>query len=230
MPLVLLVEDNADLAFGVSRSLESAGYEVVVASDGADAVAVARGRKPDLVVLDLMLPRLSGFEALKQIRAAGTTVPVIILTARGEETDKLHGFRLGADDYVTKPFSVSELLARVAVHLRRAGESATRTGASGDVYRFGDVVVSREARSVERGGVPVALKPRELDLLLKFLERPRFVFGRVRLLEEVWGYQADVQTRTVDLHVGVLRRKLEADPSDPKHFITVWKTGYRFDP
>jgi DNA-binding response OmpR family regulator len=226
MPLILLVEDNADLAFGVSRSLEAAGHDVVVVGDGAAAVTTALDRKPDLIVLDLMLPRLSGFDALREIRNAGANMPVILLTARAEETDKLHGFRLGADDYVTKPFSISELLARVAVHLRRSADATVAPSAQ---LRFADVVVSPEARSVTRAGVPVALKPRELDLLLKFLERPGFVFSRVRLLNEVWGYQADVQTRTVDLHVGELRRKLD-EPADPKHFITVWKTGYRFDP
>jgi DNA-binding response OmpR family regulator len=226
MPLLLVVEDNEDLAFGISRSLEGEGYDVEVASNGVVAVEKALSVKPDLIVLDLMLPEMSGFDALKKIRGAGATCPVIILTARGEETDKLHGFRLGADDYVTKPFSVSELLARVAVHLRRADRGDPEKSTA---LRFGDVVVSPAGRSVTRGGEPVALKPREFDLLLKFLERPGVVFSRVRLLNDVWGYQADVQTRTVDLHVAELRRKLETDPARPKHFVTVWKAGYRFD-
>jgi DNA-binding response OmpR family regulator len=226
MPLLLVVEDNEDLAFGISRSLEGEGYDVEVASNGVVAVDKALSLKPDLIVLDLMLPEMSGFDALKKIRGAGTTSPVIILTARCEETDKLHGFRLGADDYVTKPFSVSELLARVAVHLRRTDRDDPEKSTA---LRFGDVVVSPAGRSVTRGGEPVALKPREFDLLLKFLERPGVVFSRVRLLNDVWGYQADVQTRTVDLHVAELRRKLETDPARPKHFVTVWKAGYRFD-
>jgi len=226
MSLVLVVEDNDDLAFGISRSLEGEGYDVEVAANGVVAVEKALSLKPDLIVLDLMLPEMSGFDALRKIRGAGAKCPVIILTARGEETDKLHGFRLGADDYVTKPFSVSELLARVAVHLRRTEARAPEGSAP---LRFGDVTVSPAGRSVTRGGKPVPLKPREFDLLLKFLERPGFVFSRVRLLNDVWGYQADVQTRTVDLHVAELRRKLEADPQHPKHFVTVWKAGYRFD-
>jgi len=231
MALLLVVEDNEDLAFGISRSLENAGHVVEVAADGVIAIEKARVLKPDLIVLDLMLPGASGFDVLKNVRASGVKTPVIILTARGEETDKLHGFRLGADDYVTKPFSVSELLARVAVHLRRAGDAAGRGDSeSANEIRFGDVIVSPAARTVARGQERIALKPREFDLLLKFLERPGFVFTRIRLLNEVWGYQADVQTRTVDLHVGELRRKLESDPANPRHFVTVWKTGYRFDP
>ena len=227
MALLLLVEDNEDLAFGISRSLESEGHTVEVVGDGRSAVERAVALKPDLIVLDLMLPGLSGFDVLQRVRAGGVDAPVIILTARGEETDKLHGFRLGADDYVTKPFSVSELLARVSVHLRRtSGDGSTEAS----TYSFGDVVVSTESRTVTRSGERVALKPREFDLLVKFLERPGVVFTRVRLLDEVWGYQADVQTRTVDLHVGELRRKLEGDAANPRHFVTVWKTGYRFDP
>jgi DNA-binding response OmpR family regulator len=225
---ILLVEDNEDLAFGLSRSLEGEGHEVVVAGDGAIAVERAVALKPALMILDLMLPSLSGYEVLKAVRAAGLTMPVLILSARGEEMDKLHGFRLGADDYVTKPFRVSEVLARVAVHLRRSTAPGQRDGDS--VYRFGNVEVRPTARTVTRGGESVALKPREYDLLLKFLEKPGVVLSRVRLLREVWTHQADVLTRTVDMHVAELRRKLEADPSSPRHFVTVWKSGYRFDP
>ena len=227
MPLILVVEDNEDLAFGLVRSLEAGGYEVASVADGVTAVRVAIDRRPDLVVLDLMLPGMDGYHALESIRRAGLSMPVLFLTARGEETDKLHGFRLGADDWITKPFSVSELLARVAVHLRRAD---TRGAADTVVHRFGDVEVRPAARTVTKGGTPVALKPRELDLLLKLLERPGIVFTRVRLLNEVWETAADVMTRTVDIHIGELRRKLEDDPRQPRHFVTVWKTGYRFDP
>ena len=227
MSLLLLVEDNEDLAFGISRSLENEGHTVETAADGITAVAKASSLRPDLIVLDLMLPGLSGFEVLQQVRGAGLTMPVIVLTARGEETDKLHGFRLGADDYVTKPFSVSELVARVAVHLRRASGDGD---ARGEPRRFGTVEVRPAARVVHRDGRPVSLKPREFDLLLAFVDRPGVVLSRDRLLDEVWGYQASVQTRTVDLHVAELRRKLEADPASPRHFITVFKSGYRFDP
>ena len=228
MPLILVVEDNADLAFGLSRSLEGEGHAVDVAVNGVEGVRKALERRPALVVLDLMMPEMDGYRALEAMRRAGLTMPVVMLTARGEETDKLHGFRLGADDYVTKPFSVSELLARVAVHLRR-----TNTGPAPNedvVHRFGDVEVRPAARTVSRRGEAVSLKPREYDLLLKFIARPGVVFTRQKLLREVWEHQADVLTRTVDIHVGELRRKLEDDPAHPRHFITVWKTGYRFDP
>jgi DNA-binding response OmpR family regulator len=228
MALILVVEDNEDLAFGLSRSLEGEGYEVDVAGDGAAGVRKALERRPALVVLDLMMPEMDGYRALDAMRRAGLTMPVVMLTARGEETDKLHGFRLGADDYVTKPFSVSELLARVSVHLRRAGTTAH---ADDDVvHRFGNVEVRPAARTVTRSGAAVSLKPREYDLLLKFVARPGVVFTRQTLLRDVWEHQADVLTRTVDIHVGELRRKLEDDPAHPRHFITVWKTGYRFDP
>ena len=225
---ILLVEDNEDLAFGLSRSLEGEGYAVAVAADGGVAVERALSIRPALMILDLMLPALSGYDVLKAVRAAGLTMPVLILSARGEEMDKLHGFRLGADDYVTKPFRVSEVLARVAVHLRRASASDDRE--AGTVYRFGNVEVKPAARTVMRGGEAVSLKPREYDLLLKFIEKPGVVLSRVRLLREVWTHQADVLTRTVDMHVAELRRKLEQDPSSPRHFVTVWKSGYRFDP
>jgi DNA-binding response OmpR family regulator len=228
MPLILVVEDNEDLAFGLSRSLEGEGYEVDVAGNGAEGVRKALERHPALVVLDLMMPEMDGYRALEAMRSAGLTMPVVMLTARGEETDKLHGFRLGADDYVTKPFSVSELLARVAVHLRRAGTVARDDDAV--IHRFGDIEVRPSARTVSKRGGSVSLKPREYDLLMKFVTRPGVVFTRQKLLREVWEHQADVLTRTVDIHVGELRRKLEDDPAHPQHFITVWKTGYRFDP
>ena len=228
MPLILVVEDNEDLSFGLSKSLEEAGYEVDVAADGATAIERGRSTKPALVVLDLMLPDMSGYDVLKALRRAKIEAPVVILTAKGAETDKLHGFRLGADDYVTKPFSVSEVLARVSVHLRRTSEKKEEVDAA--VYRFGDIVVTPAARTVTCEGRFVSLKPREYDLLLRLIERPGFVFSRQRLLREVWAHQADVHTRTVDMHVAELRRKLEADAASPKHFITVWKMGYRFDP
>ena len=228
MTLILVVEDNEDLAFGLSKSLEDAGYDVAVAADGATAHEKAQSMPPSLVVLDLMLPDMSGYDVLKALRRSKIDAPVVILTAKGAETDKLHGFRLGADDYVTKPFSISEVLARVSVHLRRTSGNAQEEGPV--VHRFGDVVVTPAARTVTREGRFVSLKPREYDLLLRLLERPGFVFSRQRLLKEVWAHQADVHTRTVDMHVAELRRKLESDAARPSHFITVWKMGYRFDP
>jgi len=222
---VLVVEDNANLAFGLTRSLESEGYEVEAAEDGVRGYDLARTTNPDLVVLDLMLPGMDGYTILKKLRSEGKDVPVLILTARGEEADKVFGFRLGADDYVTKPFSLSELLARVQAILRRAKGGDKRDGEATE--EFGDVSINTLARSVKRGEAEVALTPKEFDLLLALIRRRGAVASRLELLKEVWGHQAEVMTRTVDIHIAELRRKLEHDPSTPKHILTVWKAGYR---
>jgi two-component system response regulator MtrA len=228
MAHILVVEDNEDLAFGLSRSLEGEGHTVEVAPDGATGARRALEWRPALVLLDLMLPGMDGFRTLEAIRRAGLTMPVIILTARGAEVDKVHGLRLGADDYVTKPFGLSELMARVAAQLRRAATAGAP--AAGDVLRFADVEIQPAARVVTKGGARVALTPREYELLLAFVRRPTVVHSRVALLRDVWGHAADVMTRTVDIHVAELRRKLEDDPAAPRHFVTVWKAGYRFEP
>jgi two-component system response regulator MtrA len=186
---------------------------------------MARTTNPDLVVLDLMLPGIDGYTILKKLRAEGKDVPVLILTARGEEADKVFGFRLGADDYVTKPFSLSELLARVQAILRRAKGGEKRDGEA--VEEFGDVSINTLARSVKKGETEVALTPKEFDLLLALVRRRGAVASRLELLKEVWGHQAEVMTRTVDIHIAELRRKLEHDASTPKHILTVWKAGYR---
>ena len=225
MTKVLVVEDNANLAFGLTRSLESEGYEVEAAEDGVRGFEMARSTNPDLVVLDLMLPGMDGYTILTKLRAEGKDVPVLILTARGEEADKVFGFRLGADDYVTKPFSLSELLARVQAILRRAKGGDHRDGEA--VEEFGNVSINTLARSVKKGETEVALTPKEFDLLLALIRRRGAVASRLELLKEVWGHQAEVMTRTVDIHIAELRRKLEDDPYSPKHILTVWKAGYR---
>jgi DNA-binding response OmpR family regulator len=225
MTRVLVIEDNANLAFGLTRSLESEGYEVEAAEDGTAGFELARTTNPDLVVLDLMLPGMDGYTILRRLRAEGKDVPVLILTARGEEADKVFGFRLGADDYVTKPFSLSELLARVQAILRRAKGSGNRDAEA--VEEFGEVSINTLARSVRKRNTEVALTPKEFDLLLALVRRRGAVASRVELLREVWGHQAEVMTRTVDIHIAELRRKLEQDPSTPRHILTVWKAGYR---
>ena len=225
MTRVLVVEDNANLAFGLTRSLESEGYQVEAAEDGVRGLEMARTTNPDLVVLDLMLPGMDGYTILKKLRAEGKDVPVLILTARGEEADKVFGFRLGADDYVTKPFSLSELLARVQAILRRVKSADRRDGEA--VEEFGDVCINTLARSVKKSESEIALTPKEFDLLLALVRRRGAVASRIELLKEVWGHQAEVMTRTVDIHIAELRRKLEDDPSTPKHILTVWKAGYR---
>jgi two-component system response regulator MtrA len=233
MTRVLIIEDNQNLAFGLSRSLEAEGFSVAIAEDGPEGLAAARSSAPDLILLDLMLPGIDGYTVLRTLRDEGIGVPVLVLTARGEEADKVFGFRLGADDYVTKPFGLAELLERVKALLRRS--SAQRAGdgggaaPGGPVERFGAVAVHPASRTVTKEGAPVALTPKEFDLLLALLRRNGAVAGRFELLKEVWGHQTEVMTRTVDIHVAELRRKLEDDPSAPKHILTVWKAGYRLE-
>jgi DNA-binding response OmpR family regulator len=224
---VLVIEDNQDLAYGLRNNLEIEGYQVQVAGDGASGLACAREAPPDLIVLDLMLPGLDGFRVLRSLRDEGRRMPVLILTARGDESDKVRGLRLGADDYVTKPFGVLELLARVEALLRRAAAGAP--AAPPPVEQFGDVEVHTASRTVKRRGEPVTLTPKEYDLLLALLNRRGAVASRVELLTEVWGYSAAVMSRTVDTHVAELRRKLEDDLAAPRHILTVRKTGYRLE-
>ncbi len=226
MSYILVVEDNEDLAYGLRNNLEIEGHEVVVAPDGRTAVDSASERRPDLVILDLMLPDTDGFRVLRDLREGGLDAPILVLTARGEEADKVRGLRLGADDYVTKPFGLLELLARVEALLRRA--SATGP-AEPEIERFGDVRVRRAARQVSKDGRRVDLTPKEYDLLIALLDRRGAVASRLELLEEVWGYSGAVVTRTVDTHVAELRRKLEADPDTPARILTVRKVGYRLE-
>jgi two-component system, OmpR family, alkaline phosphatase synthesis response regulator PhoP len=228
MTRILVVEDNPDLAFGLRNNLEIEGYEVAVAEDGPSGLTRARESTPDLVILDLMLPGMDGYRVLRALRAEGFERPVLILTARGEEADKVIGFRNGADDYVTKPFGVLELLARIEALLRRS-TGATRAQASAAAERFGDVEVDRAARTVMRDGIPVYLAPMEFELLIALLHRRGAVATRQELMREVWGHRAVVVSRTVDTHIAELRRKLEHDPAEPKHILTVRKAGYRLE-
>jgi len=228
---ILIVEDNPDLAYGLRTGLEIEGYEVAVAEDGETGLARAKQWLPDLVILDLMLPGMDGYRVLRSLRDDGLEMPVLILTARGQEADKVLGFRLGADDYVTKPCGVLELLARVGALLRRSRMSERAVHAGGEaVERFGDVEINPASRTVTRRGEPVALSPKEFDLLLTLIRRRGAVASRVELLREVWGHRVEVMTRTVDIHIAELRRKLEEDPSAPRHILTVWKAGYRLEP
>jgi len=229
MARILIVEDNPDLAYGLRTGLEIEGYEVQVAEDGEKGLDRARTWNPDLVMLDLMLPGMDGYRVLKTLREGGSDVPVLILTARGEEADKVLGFRLGADDYVTKPCGVLELLARVGALLRRSRMADHRSAGDG-LERFGSVEINPASRTVTKEGIAVALSPKEFDLLLALVRRRGAVASRVELLREVWGHRVEVMTRTVDIHIAELRRKLEADPSQPRHILTVWKAGYRLEP
>ena len=226
MTRVLIVEDNADLAYGLQNNLEIEGYAVDVALDGADGLARAAATKPDLVILDLMLPGLDGYRVLKSLRERGELMPVLILTAHGAEADKVRGFRLGADDYVTKPFGLLELMERVAALLRRTARQPAPEATPRE--RFGDIEIDVRTRAVYRKGVDAALTPMEFDLLLALVRRDGAIATRLELLRDVWGHSAAVLTRTVDTHVAELRRKLETDPAEPRHILTVRKAGYRF--
>jgi two-component system, OmpR family, alkaline phosphatase synthesis response regulator PhoP len=227
MSLVLVVEDNANLAYGLATSLELEGHDVLIAGTGPEGLRMAMESTPDLVILDLMLPEMDGYRVLKRLREEGVETPVIFLTARGEEADKVLGFRLGADDYVTKPFGLLELLARVEARLRRPPQAVTSPLADEVVESFGEVEVDPAARTVRLRGAEVPLTPKELDLLLALLRRNGAVASRLDLLKEVWDHRAAVMTRTVDMHIAELRRKLEENPSQPRYILTVWKSGYR---
>jgi len=225
---ILIVEDNADLAYGLRNNLEIEGYAVDVAADGPSGLAQARTGRPDLVILDLMLPGLDGYRVLKTLREDGHDMPVLILTAHGQEADKVRGFRLGADDYVTKPFGILELVARVAALLRRGG-TPERAAGRRPRDRFGEIEIDPSTRSVYRRGEAVALTPMEFDLLVALVGRRGAVVSRLDLLHEVWGHASAVLTRTVDTHIAELRRKLEENPAIPRHILTVRKAGYRLE-
>ena len=225
MKKVLVVEDNDNLAYGLENNLEIEGYRVRIASDGRQGLAEALGWRPDLVVLDLMLPDMDGYRVLRSLREGGSETPVLILSARGEEIDKVRGFRFGADDYVTKPFSVLELMARVEALLRRS----TPKKPPNRFRSFGTVEVHPDSRQVLKSGQPVSLAPKEFDLLWALLERRGAAASRLDLIQEVWGYPDTVLTRTVDTHIAELRRKLEEDPAQPRHILTVSKVGYRLE-
>jgi len=229
MTNILIVEDNEDLAFGLRNNLEIEGYTVKIAGDGLKGLARIRQSRPDLVILDLMLPNLDGVRVLRSLAESGPDVPVLVLTARGEETDKVRALLLGADDYVTKPFGLLELLARVEALLRRSAVRRVAAASEEETFRFGGVEVRPARRTVSRDGAPVDLAPKEFDLLLALCRRHGTVVSRLDLLRDVWGYSDAAITRTVDTHVGELRRKLEKDPSRPRHILTARKAGYRLE-
>lgn len=222
---ILVIEDNAQLAAGICSNLEFEGYAVTVAGTGREGLRLAQQGSFALILLDLMLPDFDGFRVLREARDAGIDTPVLILTALGDEADKVRGFRFGADDYVTKPFGLMELLARVDALLRRS-RTARPPVATAPVM-FGDIEVHCGTREVTRAGTVVPLRPKEFDLLLALIRREQRLVSRDVLLREVWGYGSDVVSRTVDTHILELRRKLERDPASPQFLLTVRKAGYR---
>jgi DNA-binding response OmpR family regulator len=225
---VLVIEDDPNVSEVVARYLAREGYRVETAADGAQGLRRALEELPDLVVLDLMLPGLNGIEVCRQLRAVAP-VPVIMLTARGEERDRISGLELGADDYVAKPFSPRELTARARAVLRRANGSMALAATDGGVLRAGAIEIDQSSRDVSCNGRPVALTAREFDLLVHLMRTPRRAHRREELFEEVWGWSYG-DASTVTVHIRRIREKLEADPSQPRHIRTVWGVGYRFDP
>jgi DNA-binding response OmpR family regulator len=224
---ILVVEDDASIRLGLEDTLKAKGYRVSSASRGDEALRLAREVKPDLVVLDIMLPDGEGFDVCKQLKDPRQGVPtagVIILTARGQELDRVRGFDVGADDYVTKPFSLMELLARVQAVLRRFGHGP---GSDPTNLDFGDVAIDFVKRVATKRGQPVELPPRAFDILRVFARRPDEVVSRETLLDEAWGYEKAPNTRTVDNHMVKLRQALEDEPERPKHLQTVHGAGYR---
>jgi len=225
MPKVLIVEDDDAMAAALRDGFAYEGYDVASAKDGAEGLRLASEAAPDLMILDVMLPKMSGLDLCRELRREGSRLPIIMLTARGQEIDKVLGLKLGADDYVTKPFGFLELMARVEAVLRRASGSA---GGSTESYRFGDLEVDFRRFEARRAGRPIDLSPREYRLLQYFVEHRGEVVSRDHLLEAVWDYDDAVLTRTVDMHVAKLRKKIEDDPGEPRWIVTVHRVGYKF--
>jgi DNA-binding response OmpR family regulator len=223
---LLVVEDDPAILRGLADNLAFESYDVQTATDGETAYRLLQERPFDLVLLDLMLPNMSGYDLCRRVRHEGMATPIVMLTARGDESDRVRGLDLGADDYITKPFSVLELLARIRAVLRRARAAAPPM----DRLTFGDVVVDFRRYEARRGDQIVTLTPKEYGLLRALAARPGEVVTRGELLDDVWGYAAMPTTRTVDTHVASLRAKIEDDPADPRHLLTVFGVGYKWQP
>ncbi|MGI9101793.1 MAG: response regulator transcription factor [Terriglobales bacterium] len=224
MAKILIIEDEPNMVAGLRDNFEFEGHDVLAAYDGAEGLERALKDSPDLVLLDVMMPKMSGLDVCKQLRAKRPSLPIIMLTARGQEVDKVVGLELGADDYVTKPFSIRELIARTKAVLRRAPNG----GGDGERYGFSDVTVDLKGCRVMRRGKPLEISSKEFDLLKYFISNAGQTLSRERLLNEVWGYEHFPTTRTVDAHIVRLRQKLEPNPEQPQFFLTVHGTGYKF--
>jgi DNA-binding response OmpR family regulator len=228
---VLLIEDDRDIAELVQLHLRDEGYEVDYRNDGSEGLAAAKGGTYDLLVLDLMLPGTDGLTICRELRTGERYLPILMLTAKSSELDRVLGLELGADDYLTKPFSIRELVARVKALLRRAEAMATRespTAATGQILQCGELHIDPERRSVEVGGKAVELTAKEFDLLYYFAQHPGRVYSRIQLLDQVWGYGHEGYEHTVNSHINRLRGKIENDPANPRYILTVWGVGYKF--
>ncbi len=223
METVLIIEDDAAMMRGLKDNFEHQGYTVLTAADGEKGLETALDAKPDLIILDIMLPKVNGYEICRLLRKENLDMPIIMLTAKGEESDVILGLNLGADDYVTKPFSIKELLARVNAFLRRRKQKEETC------FTFGPFVFDAVACKLTKKGKPVKLTPKEFKLLEYFLHNPGRVLTRDTLLNQVWGYNAFVLPRSVDRCIATLRNKIETDPQNPRYIYTVWEFGYKFE-
>lgn len=222
MQRILIIEDEPDMALGLRDNFEFEGYAVSVARDGEEGLNQALAEKPDLIILDVMMPRMNGLDVCRQLRGRNVDAPIIMLTARGQEMDKVIGLEIGADDYVTKPFSLQELLARVRAILRRQARRSI------EAYRFGDIDLDFKRYQASKDGRPLDLSPREYEILKYMVERRGETVTREQLLDEVWGYDNYPLTRTIDNHIAKLRHKIEPAPAEPRYIITIHRIGYRF--
>jgi len=221
---VLIIEDEPNMVLGLKDSCEYEGYEVAVARNGKEGLEKVSTEKPDIILLDVMLPVMSGIDVCRTLRTRGIETPILMLTARSQEIDKVIGLEVGADDYVTKPFSIKELLARIRAHLRRASKQLVDI----ESFTFGDVELNFKKYAARKGGQALELSAREFEILRYLIRRRGEIVTRDQLLDEVWGYRSTPVTRTVDNHIARLRQKIEQDPSEPQHIITVHRIGYRF--
>lgn len=224
MTKVLIIEDEPNMIVGLKDSCEYEGYEVSVARNGKEGLEKASTEKVDIILLDVMLPLMSGIDVCRTLRTRGIETPIVMLTARGQEMDKVVGLEVGADDYVTKPFSIKELLARIRAHLRRAAKEIVKL----EAFSFGDVELNFKKYTARKGGLGLDLSAREFEILHYLIRHRGEIVTRDQLLDEVWGYDSTPVTRTVDNHIARLRQKIEQDPSKPQHIITVHRLGYRF--
>lgn len=226
MSKVLIVEDDVTLARTLRDGFEGEGYSVFVAEDGTSGLRLALSKGPDVMILDVMLPAASGFDLCHQLRKSGNRVPIIFLSARSGESDKILGLKVGGDDYVAKPFSFMELMARVEALLRRVSRPARQP----DRYRFGDVEINFKTREATKRGAPLDLSVREFEILHYFIQHRGEVVTRNQLLDAIWGYEDYPFTRTVDVHISKLRHKIEGDVHHARHLMTLHRVGYRFLP
>jgi len=222
---ILIIEDEEDLVKGLKLNLAGEGYDVAWAYDGQEGIRKALEERPDLIILDIMLPKMDGLEVCREIRQKNMNIPIIMLTAKGEEVDKVVGLEVGADDYITKPFSIRELLARLKAHLRREKRELKKIP---EAYSFGDVEVDFSHFKVRRKGKEVDLTSLEVEILKYFVAHRGEVVTREALLDKIWGYERFPTTRTIDNHILKLRKKIEEDPAHPKYIFSVYGAGYRF--